>query len=202
MRGHMKPYVICHMVASLDNDPADTRNRLYKSSAKLKNYEATSVPMLTSVTSTSERPDLVPLVARWLWDAFWSESGKSSDDLLEAVRKSVTARPMPRTFILLANGEPVGTASLVAHDLDERPDLGPWLAGMFVVPHARGQGYAARLIAAVEAEACAASISTLWLYTNTAEHIYVRAGWQTAGTIQHNGKPFVLMRREICFRKQ
>jgi len=37
MRGHMKPYVICHMVASLDNDPADTRNRLYKSSAKLKN---------------------------------------------------------------------------------------------------------------------------------------------------------------------
>jgi GNAT superfamily N-acetyltransferase len=144
----------------------------------------------------------VPLVARWLWDAFWSESGKSFNDLLEAAGKSVTARPMPRTFILLANREPVGTASLVAQDLDERPDLSPWLAGMFVVPHARGQGYAARLMAAVESEAYAASISTLWLYTNTAERIYARAGWQTVGIIQHNGKPFVLMRREIGFGEQ
>jgi hypothetical protein len=50
---------------------------------------------------------------------------------------------MPRTFILLADGEPVGTASLAAHDLDERPDLTPWLAGVFVDPHTRGQGYAA-----------------------------------------------------------
>jgi GNAT superfamily N-acetyltransferase len=78
---------------------------------------------------------------------------------------------MPRTFILLANSEPVGTASLAAHDLDERPDLTPWLAGVFVVPHARGRGYAAHLISAVEQEARIASISTLWLYTNTAERI-------------------------------
>jgi len=154
------------------------------------------------VTSTSERPDLVPFVARWLWDAFWSESGKSPDELLDAVRKSVTARPMPRTLILLANGEPVGTASLVAQDLDERPDLTPWLAGVFVVPHARGQGNAARLIAAVETEACAASISTLWLYTETAERIYAKAGWQTAEIIQHNGRPFALMRREIFSHNQ
>jgi GNAT superfamily N-acetyltransferase len=66
---------------------------------------------------------------------------------------------------------------------------------MFVAPHARGQGYAARLIAAVEQEAAAASVSILWLYTNTAERIYARAGWQTVEIVQHNGKPFALMRR-------
>jgi hypothetical protein len=71
---------------------------------------------------------------------------------------------MPRTFILLADGESVGTASLAAHDLDERPDLTPWLAGVFVDPHTRGRGYAANLIAAIEHEAQAASIATLWLY--------------------------------------
>jgi N-acetylglutamate synthase-like GNAT family acetyltransferase len=68
---------------------------------------------------------------------------------------------------------------------------------MFVAPHARGQGYAARLIAAVEQEASAASISALWLYTNTAERIYARAGWETVETVQHNNKPFALMRRNL-----
>jgi len=91
----------------------------------------------------------------------------------------------------------VGTASLTAHDLDERPDLTPWLAGVFVPPHARGQGHAGRLVAAVEREARAASIATLWLYTNTAERIYARAGWKTVETVQHNGKPFALMRRDL-----
>jgi GNAT superfamily N-acetyltransferase len=150
-----------------------------------------------SIVSTSQRPDLVPVVARWLWDAFWHRDGYSLEDVLRAVHTSVPVRPMPRTFILLADDEPVGTASFVADDLEERPDLTPWLAGMFVDPHARGRGYAAHLIAAVEDACRAASISTLWLYTNTAERIYARTGWQTFETVQHDGKPFALMRRDL-----
>jgi GNAT superfamily N-acetyltransferase len=154
--------------------------------------------MVTSIVSTSDRPDLVPVVARWLWGAFWHDSGKPFEQLLDAVRKSSEAASvMPRTFILLADGEPVGTASLVAQDLDERPDLTPWLAGVFVEPHARGQGYAGHLISAIEQEARCASIPTLWLYTHKAERIYARAGWQTVETVQHSGKPFVLMRRDL-----
>lgn len=153
--------------------------------------------MELSIVSTSDRPDLVPVVARWLWEEFWRDGERSFEHTLDAVSESVTARSMPRTFILLADGEPVGTASLAAHDLDERPDLAPWLAWVFVEPRARGRGYAARLISAVEREARAASIPTLWLFTNTAERIYARVGWLTVETIQHNGRPFALMRRDI-----
>jgi len=85
----------------------------------------------------------------------------------------------------------------VAHDLNERPELTPWLAGVFVEPHARGRGHAARLIGAVEEASRAASVSTLWLHTNTAERIYARAGWLTVETIRHNGKPFAPMRRDL-----
>jgi GNAT superfamily N-acetyltransferase len=152
--------------------------------------------MQTSIVSTADRPDLVPVTARWRWEAFFRDSGKPFDQILEAAKRTAaTDGRMPRTLVLLAGGEPVGTASLTAHDLEERPDLTPWLAGMFVAPHARGRGYAAQLIAAVEQEAAAASVSILWLYTNTAERIYARAGWQTVETVQHNGKPFALMRR-------
>jgi len=87
---------------------------------------------------------------------------------------------------------------LVAHDLDERPDLTPWLADVFVEPSARGRGHASRrLISAVEQEARAASIPTLWLYTIAAERIYARAGWQTVETVQHGGKPVALMKRKL-----
>jgi N-acetylglutamate synthase-like GNAT family acetyltransferase len=53
------------------------------------------------------------------------------------------------------------------------------------------------LVAAVEEEARRQSISTLWLYTNTAERIYVRVGWRTVETILHDGKPSALMRRDL-----
>jgi GNAT superfamily N-acetyltransferase len=154
--------------------------------------------MRSSIVSTADRPDLVPVTARWRWEAFFRHAGTPFDDILEsAQRTAASAGPMPRTFVLFADDEPVGTASLIAHDLDERPDLTPWLASVFVTPHARGQGHAARLVAAVEQEARAASMATLWLYTNTAERIYARARWKTVETVQHNGKPFALMRRDL-----
>jgi GNAT superfamily N-acetyltransferase len=153
--------------------------------------------MQISIESTSDRPDLVSVVAQWIWNEFWRDGARSFEHTLDAVRKSVTGRPMPRTFVLLSDGEPVGTASLIAHDLVERPDLTPWLAWVFVEPRARGRGHAVRLIGAVELEARAASFRALWLFTNTAERIYARAGWLTVGTVQHDGKPFALMRRDL-----
>lgn len=153
--------------------------------------------MPTTLVSTSDRPDLVQVTARWRWQSFFRDAAPF-DDILQAARQTAAAaRLIPRTLVLLVDDQPVGTASLTAHDLQERPDLTPWLAGVFVAPHARGQGYAARLIAAVEQEARAASIATLWLYTNTAERIYARAGWKTVETIAHDGKPFALMRRDL-----
>jgi len=58
-------------------------------------------------------------------------------------------------------------------------------------------GFAAYLIAAVEEECRTASIPTLWLYTNTAEHIYARADWRTVELVQRGGKPVVFVRRDL-----
>ena len=154
-----------------------------------------------TIVSTRERPDLAPLVAQWLWEEFWHFGGYTLQETLDAVLTSVTAAALPRTFILLANGEPVGTASLARDDLETRPDLLPWLAGVIVTPQARRKGYAAHLVSAVEDEARAQGVPTLWLYTHTAEHIYARLGWITVEHFlrQHGPtkKRFALMRREL-----
>jgi GNAT superfamily N-acetyltransferase len=153
--------------------------------------------MRTTIASTSDRPDLVEVTARWRWEAFLRDTRPFELVLSRAWQTSDMNLPIPRTLVLLVDDEPVGTASLTEHDLDERPDLTPWLAGVFVAPHVRGRGYASRLVAAVEGEARRGQISTLWLYTNTAEWVYARMGWRIVETVFHNGKPFTLMRRDL-----
>ncbi len=76
------------------------------------------------------------------------------------------------TFVLFEGDIPVATASLARHDLDSRPDLTPWLAGVFVEPAFRQRGYAIVLVRYVEARAMVASVPTLWLNTWTAEPLY------------------------------
>ncbi len=105
---------------------------------------------------------------------------------------------MPRSFILLLDDVPVGTASLAASDLDTRPDLTPWLAGVFVVPMARGKGLVGHLIAAVEREARDQGFATFWLYTRTAEKIYRRLGWTTTEYFDRDDKQYALMRRDLA----
>jgi GNAT superfamily N-acetyltransferase len=139
----------------------------------------------------------VPVVARWLWEEFSRQSGRPLEQVHERIAASTATCGPPQTFVLLVDDEPVGTASLVAHDLDTRPDLTPWLAGVLVVPEARGRGHARSLIQAVEAAGRAAAIPSLWLYTRAAERICARAGWHTAEYFDHRGRVCALMRRAL-----
>ncbi|KMO39902.1 hypothetical protein VQ03_14955 [Methylobacterium tarhaniae] len=157
--------------------------------------------MRHAIVTTTERPDLAPVTARWRWEAFARGQGRSLAEVTAAeVARAAGAGALPRTFVLLAEGEPVGMASLAAHDLDTRPDLTPWLAGVFVVPHARGRGHAVRLVAAVEAEAMGLGIPALWLYTRTAEGLYARLGWRIVETFPYRDRSYALMRRDLPVR--
>ncbi|HWX50460.1 MAG TPA: GNAT family N-acetyltransferase [Roseomonas sp.] len=149
------------------------------------------------ITTIAARPDLAPLVAGWLWEAFWREAGHGLAETRAAVEASVAQCGPPQTFVLLAAGEPVATASLVSGDLAAMPELTPWLAGLFVVPGARGQGHARRLIVRVEAAAREAGFTAIWLYTGEAEGLYARAGWEVVERLPHGAGNLTLMRREL-----
>ena len=150
------------------------------------------------IVRIADRPDLVPTVADWLWHEWWRDAGETLEATCNAIAASVSPSGPPQTFVLLANGDPIGTASLVSHDLDERPHLTPWLAGVFVVPEARGRGHVMHLIRAVEDACRSACIGTVWLHTADAERVYARAGWHRVEAIQRRGRrPVTLMRRDL-----
>jgi GNAT superfamily N-acetyltransferase len=140
----------------------------------------------------------VPIVAGWLWHEWWHQDGYTLEQTEDAVAASASPSGPPQSFVLLVDGKPIGTASLVTHDLDERSNLTPWLAGVFVIPEARGRGHVVHLIQAVEAACRSAAIPVVWLYTAGAERVYARAGWHGVETIQRHGRrPVTLMRRDL-----
>jgi GNAT superfamily N-acetyltransferase len=148
------------------------------------------------IVALSDRPDLAPLVAQWRVDAFFGYPGGYTVAEMTALIRAPA--PPPRdAFVLFAGGEPIGTAALIGSDLETRPDLTPWLAGLFVLPAFRGCGYATALVRRVENFAACAGVSVIWLYTSTAEALYARLGWQRVGLEDERGEPVVLMRRDL-----
>jgi GNAT superfamily N-acetyltransferase len=149
-----------------------------------------------NIIAVSDRPELAPVVAAWLAGAFHRRPGGLTAEELTALLLAPPVGP-EETFVLFEGEMPVGTASLAQRDLPARPDLTPWLAGVFIEPAFRGRGHATALVRRVEAFATAASVRILWLYTWTAEPLYARLGWERVGLEQDSGQEVVLMRRPL-----
>lgn len=149
------------------------------------------------IVRIAERPDLVPLVANWLWDAFWQPNGHRLEEVRDILADATAEIGTPQSFVLLAGEVPCGTASFMAADLEIRDDIGPWLAGLYVVPEARGQGCAQRLVAAVEEAARRAGDTSLYLYTSDAQGLYERLGWHRIEETVDNNRPVTIMRRDL-----
>ncbi|WP_439598038.1 GNAT family N-acetyltransferase [Falsiroseomonas sp.] len=144
------------------------------------------------IVTLTERPDLVPLVAGWRMEAFGYPGRRLEDGL---ARLRAPRRGPEETFVLFEAGVPAATAALSHDDLESRPDLTPWLAGVIVQPGFRGRGLAGRMVRQVEDFARRAGVSTLWLYTSAAAGLYAKLGWQHAGVEQDRGREVALMQR-------
>lgn len=148
------------------------------------------------IAAVSHRPELAPLVAQWRVGAFFNRPGGYTVEEMTALILAPSVGP-EETFVLFEGERPVATAGLVRTDLESRPDLAPWLAGLFVDPACRNRGYASALVRHVESFASAASVSTLWLYTSSAERLYLRLGWKRVGVEQEEGDDVILMQRNL-----
>lgn len=100
-------------------------------------------------------------------------------------------------LIALENGQLLGGAALAADDLPERPKTGPWLACVFIAPHARKQGLAEQLIEGICSEAKNRGTSLLYLHTHDRQDYYAKRGWQVLECFQVWGKEQWLMTRKL-----
>ena len=142
-------------------------------------------------------PQHLPTLAQWhfdQWSAYYPD--QTLQDFINDLQASLLGKRIPQTFIALQNGQLAGSASLLADDLDCRPELGPWLASVFIHPDFRQQGLATRLISAIEGHADQCEINTLYLFTPDQQAWYQRLGWKRHEDIALGGRRISVMAKQ------
>lgn len=134
---------------------------------------------MIEIQNINDIPEYIPILAGWVYNEFIHNTipDCSHQDILHAFssRKNDT---IPMSFAAIIDELPVGTISLFENDLKTMPDIGPWIAAVYVAPGYRGRGIASELVAHACYQAARLGYTELYLRTETAQGLYEKLGWQ------------------------
>ena len=142
----------------------------------------------------ADRPEALPTLARWQ-HAEWGNlrPGDTIDARVARLKGQMGRDAVPLTVVALDGEEVLGSASLIAHDMETRPELTPWLASVFVGPEYRRRGIASQLVRRIMAEAARLEVPLLYLYTVHSEQLYAGLGWSFLERAPYREQEVVIM---------
>jgi predicted N-acetyltransferase YhbS len=137
-------------------------------------------------------PQHLPEIADWIHNEFWRDKpGHSSASMLARIRKG-QRDSLPIGLAIFEGPRLLGTVSLIEADLEERPDLFPWLAALYVDPTGRSKGLGKMLVESCVREAQRVGYPALYLQT-TIPQFYERLGWSVYSKV-HNSDAVIMTR--------
>ena len=143
-------------------------------------------------------PECIDVLASWHyqeWSSLYPE--ETEQDFAAELRNCLQQAAVPTTFIALEHGEPVGSISLLARDMEIDEPWGPWLANFYVRPEFRSDGIGRKLIETLLAHGRANAIAGLYLFTPHTKAYYERLGWRTVRTTEYQGETVDIMYRAL-----
>lgn len=147
-----------------------------------------------------EQTAFIPQLAAWChaeWKDFYG--GKTVEDVRAYFAANTSRDHLPITYVAVEEGRLCGTVTLDVEDLDLRgyEDVSPWLVCLYVEKNHRGRGLGGRLIRHAIDEALRLKLSSLHLWTENLEPMYLRLGWRGLERTQFHGHDIVVMRRDF-----
>jgi GNAT superfamily N-acetyltransferase len=137
-----------------------------------------SMSLPFSLSDLRQRPEFFDTVAMRIWQAWWKPDGYQLDYITGRLRENMSATPIPLALVAHDGGSFLGTASVIASDLPERPQLTPWVAAVWVEPHARGRGIGAALVDRATLDCFALGFVRAYLCARPQRSgFYERLGW-------------------------
>jgi predicted N-acetyltransferase YhbS len=153
------------------------------------------------IIDLKQQPQHIPAIAAWHF-AEWAHlnPGRTQLWLEQHMQCYLADAFIPSMFIALDDESQrvLGTSSLIAHDLAERPDLTPWLANVYVDASQRGKGLGRQLVVHAMQQAKQAEINTLYLFTPDQQAFYARLGWQYLCTEYLHGHAETVMQVSLA----
>jgi N-acetylglutamate synthase-like GNAT family acetyltransferase len=124
------------------------------------------------------RPEFFNTVAMRIWQAWWEAEGTPLDYTSGRLRENMSDTPIPFALVAHDGQAFLGTASVIASDIAERPQLTPWVAAVWVEEEARGCGVGAALVERAAQDCFALEIGRAYLCARPRmSGFYERLGW-------------------------
>ncbi len=73
----------------------------------------------------------------------------------------------------------------------------PWVGLVYTVKNHRGRGIGTKLMKEIENRAMELGISEIYLYTFSAESLYINCGWEEYRRVEYKGFDTVIMKKEL-----
>ena len=146
----------------------------------------------------ANHPEFIATLARWHHDEWaYLRPGDTFEARTERLRVVCGRGEIPSVFIAFSDSTLMGSAMLIAHDMETRMQWTPWLAGVYVAPYYRRRGIGSALVERVMACATTHGVKRLYLYTPSAELMYLRLGWTVIERTTYRGANVVVMAHDL-----
>ena len=147
------------------------------------------------IESIADHLDWVPLIAGWHWQE-WGDTDPTGSlaQWTQGLYERTLRGQIPTTYVAVEQGRPVGSVTLVEHDMEIHRELSPWLAGLYVQPQSRRQGVGSALVWHALQQVHCLQISALYLYTHPARPFYERLGWEVLEETTYHEHAVTIMR--------
>lgn len=140
---------------------------------------------------------LIHLIADWYLKEWHIPAGTTIQKLSIPATEAV-----PFQIIMSIDNVPIATGGLYYHValLDREPKFniyGPWLALVYTTTENRNKGYGALLCKKIEELAKELKLKEIFLFTHTAESLYISLGWIPFERIAIKDRNIVVMKKVL-----
>ncbi len=145
----------------------------------------------------ADRPELASVISEW-YEAQW----QMPQEYTRAHLSGKMQKQVPLQVVGLLDGRPVTTAGIYDEVGLTRAEprfrkLGPWLALVYTVPDLRGKGLGAEICEHMDGVAAGLGLPEYFLFTMTAERLYVRLGWKEIERVAYKSNTAVVMKKRL-----
>lgn len=147
----------------------------------------------------ADHGDLIPTLARWSYEE-WSylHPERTLSDVARLISEGSNKDRIPITLVAIDKGKAIGYIALKTSDFKARPDLSPWLAGLYVDKIQRRKGVGTKLVHEIEPLAARLGASRLYLVTDDAQKFYSKLGWRVQEHTVWQGLSVTVMEKDIA----
>jgi GNAT superfamily N-acetyltransferase len=134
--------------------------------------------MAFTISDLRQCPEFFDTVADRIWQAWWEADGYPLVYITGRLRENMNDTPIPFALVAHDGACFLGTTSVIASDLAERPQLTPWVAAVWVEPQARRRGVGAALVNRAAQDCFALGIGRAYLCARPRmSRFYEGLGW-------------------------